>query len=168
MFVTFLKCVSKLVHLALVQVPDSGDCGNWSRSHEISLRCESCRNERWGCFIFMSTYNGLTIKVFCLLLVWEWRVKRSSRDFFQDRLGSAAAWVSWSSSRLTKQCCSCNVVHFRNRSGSYSSYLGQVEDREPLCFSFSPEAFVSVFADESPECWMCKLDPLSKAFVQQQ
>lgn len=30
--------------------------------------------------------------------------------------------------------------------------VGQVADREPLCFSFSLEPFMSVYADESPEC----------------
>lgn len=36
--------------------------------------------------------------------------------------------------------------------------LGQVAYGKPLCFLFTPEAFMSVCADESPERWMCGLD----------
>lgn len=41
--------------------------------------------------------------------------------------------------------------------------VAQVADREPLVFShFLP--FMSVYTDESPERWVCRQDPVSKAF----
>lgn len=50
--------------------------------------------------------------------------------FFHHRLRSSLACVSI-------QDRSSDAVHFLNRSGPNSSYLGQAADREPLCFSFS-------------------------------
>lgn len=88
-------------------------------------------------------------------------------ELFRDRSGSSVARVSYIPPQK-KQLGSPYTVNFQNRSVLYSSYLGQVADREPLWFSFSPEPFMSVYADESPERWMCRPDPDSKAFVQQQ